>query len=129
VNPRKYVQTVLHEYRSLPDTPDRPRKNDRVLALELNAQRVPLEIVIAALRLASLRRRQRPASAPPLDPIRSLFYFVPVIEELQRQNADPFYLAYVSRQYEAISQNEPPSPKDHGGRRAIHQLSAVWDRR
>lgn len=129
MSPRKYVQTVLDEYRSLPDTPDRPRKNDRVLAHKLHAQRAPLEIVIAALRLASLRRRQRPASAPPLDPIRSLFYFVPVIEELQRQNADPFYLAYVSRQYEAIFQDEPSSPQDHGGRRAIHQLSAVLVRR
>jgi hypothetical protein len=124
-----YVQRVLDEYLSLPDTPSRPRKPDRALALKLYAQDVDLETVIAALRLATLRRHERNVSVPALEPVRSLYYFVPVIKELQRPDSDPSYLTYVNNRYEDIFQNEAPAQNQTGCRRALHQLRAVSDRR
>ena len=99
----RYVQRVLKEYCNLPDTPNRARKNDRLLAAALHDQNVGFEIVIAALRLATLRRNRRPASAPSLEPIRSLHYFFPVIQELQRQQVDDVYLAYINSRFEDLS--------------------------
>ena len=43
---------------------------------------IPLTTVETALLLASLRRANRRPDALPLGPIRSLHYFLPVIEEL-----------------------------------------------
>ena len=96
---------------------------------QLFAQGLDIETVIAALRLAALRRHQRPASAPALEPIRSLHYFVPVIKELQRKQADTTYLAYVNRRYEDVFQRPPSSQQENGCQRPIHQLHAVSGRR
>ena len=92
VDPRRYVATVLECYVQLPHTPNRPRKNDRCLAKRLFNQEVPLDIVRAAFLLAISRRTFRPGNASPLEPIRSLAYFLPVIEELKRTPPDMLYI-------------------------------------
>ena len=92
VGPRRYVTTVLECYVQLPHTPNRPRKNDRCLAGSLFNQRVPLDIVRAAFVLAISRRTFRPKDASPLEPIRSLAYFLPVVKELQRTPPDMLYI-------------------------------------
>ena len=92
VDPRRYVATVLGCYIQLPHTPNRPRKNDRNLAGRLFNQKVPLAVVKAAFVLATSRRTFRPGNASPLEPIRSLAYFLPVIEELQRTPPDMLYI-------------------------------------
>ncbi len=92
VTARQYVAAVLDCYTALPDTPIRARKNDRCLAARLQEQGVPLGIVRAAFVLVTSRRRFRPSDADPLGPIRSLHYFVPVIEELRRTPPDPVYV-------------------------------------
>ena len=79
------VSSKAGGYLDLPDTPLRPSLLDQSLARKLHQQAVPLPLVEAALLLATLRRRSRPADLPPLPKIRSLAYFLPVIEELQRQ--------------------------------------------
>lgn len=89
---RQYVAAVLACYTALPDTPIRASKNDRCLAAKLHEQGVPLETIRAAFVLAVSRRRFRPADADPLEPIRSLHYFIPVIAELRRTPPDPVYL-------------------------------------
>ena len=48
-----------------------------------------------AFLLASLRRAARRPDAMPLGPIRSLHYFLPVIEELLAQPVPESYLAYL----------------------------------
>ena len=48
---------------------------------------IPLTTAETALLLASLRRAARRPDALPLGPIRSLHYFLPVIEELLAQSA------------------------------------------
>lgn len=91
----RYVNGVIRSYLDLPDTPTRARIADRVLARSLFAQAVPLEIVRAALVLARARRTCRRADAPPLGPVRSLHYFIPVIEELRLSPPDPAYVRHL----------------------------------
>ncbi len=91
-NPRRYVAMVLECYVQLPHTPNRPRKNDRILAGRLFNQKVPLDVVRAAFVLATSRRTFRPKYASPLEPIRSLAYFLPVLEELRRTPPDRLYI-------------------------------------
>ena len=91
----RYVTDLLCLYLDLPDTPTRARAADRALARALSDSQVPLEIVRAAFALTCARRLNRPAHAPPLGQIRSLHYFLPVIEELRLANPDPSYLRHV----------------------------------
>jgi hypothetical protein len=93
--PELYVSAVLRLYLELPDAPPRARPYDRRLARQLNEQGVDLALVETALLLATARRSKRSPSAAPLGPIRSLYYFLPVIEELRRQPPPEGYLAYL----------------------------------
>ena len=87
-----YTQEILRLYARLGQTPGRPRTSDRLLAAELERQQVPLDLVRAAFTLATARRA---ASLRPLPPIRSLHYFLPVLEELKTQPVDPDYLEHL----------------------------------
>ena len=89
----RYVNALLCAYLDLPDTPARARPPDRLLARSLFAQAVPIDLVRAAFALASVRRASRPPTSPPLPPVRSLCYYLPVLEELRSSNPDPAYLA------------------------------------
>ncbi|MGH9600937.1 MAG: hypothetical protein ACRD24_00995 [Terriglobales bacterium] len=90
-----YLATLTALYLRLPETPRRLSRFDHRLARHLFQRHVPLALVEAAFLLASARRASRPASAPPLGPIRSLHYFLPVIEELLKQPLPASYLAYL----------------------------------
>ena len=91
---RVYLDAVLATYSSLPETPARPSRQDRRLALELCRRGVPLRTVHAALTLAAARRTLR--SGPPLPPVRTLHYFLPAIEEVLRLPPDPGYIEYLA---------------------------------
>lgn len=91
-----YVQRLLQDYRRTPTTAGRVRPADRRLAEHLYNQRVPLARIQAAFALAAARRIFRDFNAPPLPPIQSLHYFLPVIDEIRCQPLDPDYLAYVN---------------------------------
>lgn len=77
-----YIRRVLDAYSSTPGTCGQVRRADRALALQLYLRGIPFHQVENALVLAALRRLIRPAGAPPLGTIRSLAYFLPVIEEV-----------------------------------------------
>ena len=51
--------------------------------------------VLAAFLLAASRRRFRTPEAPALQPIRSLSYFLPIIDEIIDTPIDPGYIAYL----------------------------------
>lgn len=102
---RQYVAAVLDDYARLSDTPDRPTTTDRRLAARLWQRQVPLTTVRAALLLATARRAARPPSAPPLNPIRSLAYVLPILEELRLSPPDPDYLAHLQQRL-----RHPPTP-------------------
>ena len=82
-------------YLRLPDTPRRLSRFDLRLARQFWDRQIPLPLVETALLLASGRRAARPATAPPLDPIRSLHYFLPVIGELLKNPVPDSYRAYL----------------------------------
>ncbi|HEX9120368.1 MAG TPA: hypothetical protein VF840_07500, partial [Terriglobales bacterium] len=79
--PEEYIRQVLEAYRKTPGTMGTVRRADRMLAAQLYQRGVSVTVVENALVLAATRRRIRRAGAPPLGAIRSLAYFLPVIEE------------------------------------------------
>lgn len=92
-----YIRAVLDLYRGLPQTAARrwPSPADRRLAEQLFEQHIPLTAIQTACCLALARRAARPPQAPPLQPIRSLAYFLPIIEEVLLQPPPPGYLRYL----------------------------------
>jgi hypothetical protein len=68
---------------------------DRLLAVQLHERGVPLTLVENALALAAIRRVIRPNGAAPLAPVRSLAYFLPVIDEVLSTDVDPSYYQHV----------------------------------
>ena len=92
---KDYSRAVLHLYTRLPCTPSKARPADRRLLEQLHARRIPVYTVEHALLLASARRVCRDPAKPPLPQIRSLAYFLPVIEELSLQPLPTGYLTYV----------------------------------
>ena len=104
-----YVRKVLEAYRNTPGTCGNLRRTDRTLAVQLYQRGVPLSIVENALVLAAVRRMIRPADAPPLTTVRSLAYFLPVIEEVLSLNVSPEYFQHLRRKVERLG----PSPQGH----------------
>ena len=100
---RAYVQAVLAAYLKLPDTPSRSGPPDRRLAGQFHDRNIPLPTVKDALLLASARRLLRPKDAPRLVSVRSLYYFVPVIEELLETSLPKGYSRYLQRKIAAFS--------------------------
>jgi hypothetical protein len=92
---RQYVQRVLDAYRTTPGTCGVVRRPDRVLAAHLYQRGVPLSAVENALVLAAVRRMIRPDGAPPLPLVRSLAYFLPVIDEVLAADVSPDYYQHV----------------------------------
>jgi hypothetical protein len=101
----EYVRRVLEAYRRTPGTTGCVRRPDRVLAAQLHERGVALSVIENALVLAAARRlfRTAPAGMPPLPPlgtIRSLAYFVPVIEEVLALGASQEYFRYLRSKVE-----------------------------
>lgn len=92
---KAYVDHVLETYRQTPGTRGRVRHADRRLAEELFHRSVPLQTVRAALLIAVARRTFREDGLEPLQPIASLHYFIPVIEEVQRKPIETEYLEHI----------------------------------
>lgn len=90
-----YVDKVLSWYTGLPDTPARPSRYDRALAIELCRRQIPLPVLDSAFLLATARRHLRDPSLPPLAPIRSLHYFLPVVEEILASPIAKTYIDYL----------------------------------
>lgn len=106
---RRYVHAVLDAYLGLVDTPDKARPADRLLASRLHDDDIPLTTVLDAILLASARRLIRPDDRPPLPPVRSLHYFLPVIEELQQTPLPAGYAQYLQAKVAAKSTiSNPP---------------------
>jgi hypothetical protein len=86
---------VIDAYVRLPATPARARREDRRLAAELHTRRVPFEVVETALLLGTVRKARPTAEATVLTTIRSLHYFLPVIEEILRDPIPAPYIDYL----------------------------------
>jgi len=97
-----YVRKVLEAYRSTPVTTGNLRRPDRMLAVELYQRGIPLNKVENALVLAAVRRLIRPSDAPPLTTVRSLAYFLPVIEEVLEMEVGEDYFHYVRQKLQRL---------------------------
>ena len=103
VNEQEYIRQVLDAYRKTPGTTATVRRPDRLLAAQLHKRGVPLTVIENALVLAAARRLTRPSGTPALGPIRSLAYFLPVIEEVLSLRVHPDYFRYLRHKIERVS--------------------------
>ena len=62
-----------------------------------------MSVIQNALILAAVRRLIRPANTPPLGTIRSLAYFLPVIEEVLDLKVSPGYFQYLRHKLARIA--------------------------
>jgi hypothetical protein len=97
-----YVRKVLEAYRNTPGTCGNLRRPDRMLAIQLYQRGVPLLTVENALVLAAVRRLIRPADAPPLTTVRSLAYFLPVIDEVLETEVGEEYFQYARQKLQRL---------------------------
>ena len=103
----EYVRRVLDAYRKTPGTTGDVRRADRLLAEALHQRGVPITAVENALVLAAARRMIRPEGSMPLGTIRSLAYFLPVIEDVLSLNISPEYFQHLRHKVERLG----PSPQ------------------
>ena len=92
---KEYIRQVLEAYRKTPGATGMVRRADRLLAAQLYQRGLSVKVIENALVLAASRRLLRPADAPSLGPIRSLAYFLPLIEEVLELRVSPDYFQYL----------------------------------
>ena len=90
-----YVAEVLKLYLILPETPRKANTNDKITAAGLYERGIQMTTIESAFLLASVRRLGRSPDLPPLSPIRSLAYFIPVIQEILEKQVNDDYLKYL----------------------------------
>lgn len=94
---RIYIEAVLDLYLSLPGTPLRTSRHDRRLAGALYERGIPVALMRAALLLGVARRTLRSEQAPSLPPIRTLHFFLPLLEEVQQYPPEAGYVEYLAQ--------------------------------
>jgi hypothetical protein len=94
---KEYVEKVLALYCNTPGTIGRVRREDRRLVNDLHRRGITLDMIEQSMVLAAARRSFRSPDAPPLSPIRSIHYFVPVIEEISVNPLSNDYFMYLKR--------------------------------
>ena len=99
----EYTDRLLEAYRATPGTCGVVRRSDHLLAAQLHQRCVPLIVVGNAFALAALRRLARPERATALPIIRSLAYFLPVIDEVLSTNVDPRYYLHVRSKLQRLT--------------------------
>jgi len=104
----EYIRQVLEAYRHTPGTMGTVRRPDRMLAAQLFQRGVSVQVIENALVLAAARRLIRRADAPPLGTVRSLAYFLPVIEEVLELRVSPDYYQYLRHKIKRFMQNANP---------------------
>jgi hypothetical protein len=103
----EYVHRVLEAYRKTPGAMGTVRRADRLLAAQLYQRGLSVKVIENALVLAATRRLNRPADAAPLGAIRSLAYFLPVIEEVLELRVGPTYFEYLRSKLARTDAIEP----------------------
>jgi len=101
----EYVRLILDAYRSTPGVAGVVRRADRLLAGQLHERGVAFETVANAFVLAASRRLVRPEGAAPLGLVRSLAYFMPVVDEVLESNVSPRYFDYLRHRMRRASRS------------------------
>jgi hypothetical protein len=116
-----YVSAVVSNYVRLPGTPLRPSRRDRQLAADLYDRDVPLRVVWAAFVIAAARWAIRGPQQRRLETIRTLYYFLPAIDEVLATAPDQAYVQYlaaklrpfVAEKQQRIAAQESAPPTHH----------------
>jgi hypothetical protein len=103
----EYVCRILNAYRQTPGTTGKIHRPDRLLAVQLYQRHVPLTVIENAFVLATARRLLRPVTAPPLATVRSLAYFMPVIEEVLDLKLGQEYFQHIRRRIQRLLSSFP----------------------
>lgn len=101
----RYLRAVIDLYLDQPGTPATTRPADWAIAACFYQQGMALELVLHAIRLATLRRLLRAGDdgeARPLEPVHSLAYYRSVLATLPPDAFDPGYIDYVARQHACL---------------------------
>ena len=106
ITKKDYVRRILEAYRRTPGTTGVVRLNDRLLAADLYDRGVAVVIVENALLLAASRRIFRVPNAAPLQPIRSLHYLIPVIDEVRHLHVSQDYFRYLRFRLDRVHQKQ-----------------------
>jgi hypothetical protein len=91
----EYTERILEAYRETPGTTGFVRKADRLVASGLFERGIPLMTIKNALCLAAARRVIRPKDALPLQTVRSLAYFLSVVDEVLETQMGQEYFDYL----------------------------------
>jgi len=91
----EFVNKVLALYLTADGTPGRVSRSDRLLAGSLYDQGITVDQLEMAFTLTAARRRFRDPEYPALSTIRSLHYFVPVLEEVKSTSIPDEYVRYL----------------------------------
>jgi len=110
ISKQDYVRRILEAYCRTPGTTGVARRNDRRLAANLYDRGISPVIVENALLLAASRRIFRPPDAAALQPIRSLHYLIPVIEEVRQLQISQDYFRYLRFHIDRV-QKKPDNPR------------------
>ncbi len=103
-----YIRTVLDAYRRTPGTTGVVRRDD-LLAAALYDRGVSVTAIENALILAASRRIFRSPDAVPLQPIRSLYYLLPVIDEVLQLHISQDYFRYLQFHIDRAQQKKTTS--------------------
>ena len=91
----EFVNKVLALYLTADGTPSRVSRSDRLLAGSLYDQGFTVDQLETAFTLNAARRCFRDPEYLALSPIRSLHYFVPVMEEVKSTSIPDEYVRYL----------------------------------
>ena len=91
-----YVDRIVASYLRLPGTPLYASRRDRRLAKTLYDRGVPLHVVWAAFVIAAVRWAIRGPQQRKLEKIRTLYYFLPAIDEVLDISPEPEYIQYLA---------------------------------
>ena len=82
ISQNDYVRRALTAYCQTPTTAGRVHRQDRLLAARFYERGIPIDVIENAFVLGAVRRLYRDPHNLPLPPVRSLYYFCPLIEEV-----------------------------------------------
>jgi hypothetical protein len=101
VTSHAYIRAVRQLYQHLPHTYGQFSRSDRQLAADLFRRQIPFDTLRAAMLLTIARRLYR--NGPPLPVIRSLYYFLPALDEILKQPLPRGYIQYLENKIAAFN--------------------------
>lgn len=102
ISENDYVGRVLTAFCQTPTTAGRAHRQDRLLAARFYRRRVPLDVIENAFVLGAVRRLYRDPEDPPLSPVRSLYYFSGLVDEVLALKTHPKTRSAYSRYFEYL---------------------------